>query len=180
MADEDLGMDENTASAGPAKKGLMGGLLPTLLKWIAIAIGAIIVIVTVVVITLHVVGGNTTAQTTIPVAQEYSGRRETLDWFTSIGSIRTKTSDAVPASVLVEVVLGYKKDDKSAATEITARLIEIKDFLRRYFTEKRADDLRPMNEEKLKIEIRNSINDDILSNSKIKDVRFLSLEVIEQ
>ncbi|HIW36822.1 MAG TPA: flagellar basal body-associated FliL family protein [Candidatus Treponema faecavium] len=180
MADEDLDMGEETTSTAPAKKGLMGGFLPMLLKWIAIAIGAIIVIVTVVVITLNVMGGNTTAQQTIPIAEEYSGRRETLDWFQAVGTIRTRTSDAVPASVMVEVVLGYRKEDKAASTEITERLVEIKDFLRRYFTEKTAAELQPMNEEKLKIEIRNAINDDILSNSKIRDVRFLSLEVIEQ
>ena len=43
-----------------------------------------------------------------------------------------------------------------------------------------AEDLRPRNEEKRRIEIRNAINDDILSSSKIRDVRFLSLQIIEQ
>ena len=58
--------------------------------------------------------------------------------------------------------------------------IEIKDYLRRYFTELTVEDLRPRNEEKRRIEIRNAINDDILSSSKIRDVRFLSLQIIEQ
>lgn len=182
MADDDLGFDDSSEGAGGAEKKSkgLGGLLPSLLKWVAIALGAIILIVTVVVITMKVVGGNTTQQASIPVSQEYVGKREVLDWYTSLGQISTKTSDALPASVIVEVVLGYKKEDKAASTEITSRQIEIKDFLRRYFTEMTVEDLRPKNEDKRRIEIRNAINDDILSSSKIKDVRFLSLQVIEQ
>ena len=76
--------------------------------------------------------------------------------------------------------MGYKKDDKTTSTEITQRTVELKDFLRRYFTQKSADELRPQNEEELRIEIRNAINDSILSSSKIKDVRFMQLDVIQQ
>ena len=97
-----------------------------------------------------------------------------------MGSIRTKTSDVNPASVIVEVVLGYKKDDKATSTEITQRTVELKDFLRRYFTQKSYEELKPQNEEALRIEIRNAINDSILSSSKIKDVRFMTLDVIQQ
>ncbi len=181
MADDDLSLDDNeVGAASPEKKGGIGGLLPTLLKWIAIGIGAIILIVTVVVLTMKIVNSNSPTTSSIPVSQEYAGKREILSWYSSLGQIRAKTSDSIPASVLVDVVLGYKVDDKVTSTEITQRQIEIKDFLRRYFTEKTIQELKPQNEEKLRIEIRNSINDDILSNSKIKDVRFLTLEVIEQ
>ena len=117
---------------------------------------------------------------TVPVSPEYTSKRELLSWYNSIGSIKTKTCDEIPASVIVEVVLGYKIDDKTTATEITQRQIEIKDFLRRYFTGKTAEELRPNNEAKLQMEIRNTINDDILSTSRIKDVKFLTLDVLEQ
>lgn len=183
MADEDsLSMDDGElGGSAPEKrsKGL-GTLLPTLLKWIGIAVGAVLLIVTVVVITMKIMGSNNSAQSAIPSSAEYVGKREVLSWYSSLGSIRTKTSDTLPASVVVEVVLGYKIDDKATSTEITSRQIEIKDFLRRFFTEKTVSELRPQNEDKLRIEIRNSINDDILSTSKIKDVRFLTLEVVEQ
>jgi len=182
MADDDLGFDDNNESTGGVEKKSkgLGGLLPSLLKWIAIILGAIILIVTVVVITMKVVGGNTSQQAVIPVSPEYVGKREMLDWYQSLGQISTRTSDTIPASVIVDVALGYKKDDKATATEITGRQIEIKDFLRRYFTEMTVEDLRPKNEDKRRIEIRNAINDDILSSSKIKDVRFLTYQVIEQ
>lgn len=180
MADDDLGLDEGGASAPAGKGGGLGSVLPNILKWVAIAIGAIILIGTVSFVVVKLVTSNTTNMQTIPVAGEYVPSREILDWYSAIGVIRTRTSDPVAATVSVEVVLGYKKEDKVAATELTARLIEIKDFLRRYFTAKTAAELQPVNEDKLKIEIRNAINDDILSGSKIREVRFLSLDVISQ
>ena len=57
-------------------------------------------------------------------------KKEILDWYTSLGAIRTKTSDELPASVVVDIALGYKKEDKATSTEITQRTIELKDFLR--------------------------------------------------
>ncbi len=177
--DDDLDMGDDGDASAP-KKGGGGGFLPTLLKFIALGLGAVILIVTVVIVTMKIMGGNNTQQVTVPVTEEYSATRELLDWYTSLGSLRTKTSDAVPASVVVDVVLGYKKEDKATSTEITQRSIELKDFLRRYFTQKTAEELAPQNEENLKIEIRNAINDQILSSSKIKDVRFMQLDVIAQ
>ena len=181
MANESMDFEDNETTGESEKKSKgIGGLLPTLLKWVAIVLGAIILIVTVVVITMKIVGGNTSQQAVIPVSQEYGSKREVLDGYTSLGQISTKTSDSIPASVIVEVVLGYKQADKAASTEITQRQIEIKDYLRRYFTQRTVEDLRPRNEENRRIEIRNAINDDILSSSKIRDVRFLNLQIIEQ
>lgn len=94
--------------------------------------------------------------------------------------IRTSTSDPVPASVSVTIALGYKKEDKAASTEITERRIEIIDFLRRFFSEQTVEDLRPQNEEVLRQQIRDQINDDILSNSRIRDVRFTGKDVVQQ
>ena len=177
--DDDLDLDGDSGGAPAKKKGGVGGLLPTLLKWVALGLGAVILIVTVVIVTMKIMGGNTSQQAVVPVSEEYDTRKEILDWYSSLGSIRTKTSDSDSATVMVDVVLGYKKEDKATSTEITQRTVELKDFLRRYFTQKTAEELAPQNEENLKIEIRNAINDSILSSSKIKDVRFMQLDVIK-
>ena len=116
----------------------------------------------------------------VPQGEEFVQNREVLDWYTSLGQIQTKTSDVNPGSVMVDIVLGYKKDDKATSTEITQRTVELKDFLRRYFTQKTVAELMPQNEESLKIEIRNYINDSILTSTKIKDVRFMKLDVVQQ
>mgnify|MGYP003447980304 FL=1 len=81
MADEELDSelgDDAGMSSGPAKKSGMGGLLPTLLKYIALALGAIILIVTVVIITINVMGGNKTRQVQIPISEEYKEYAEEL------------------------------------------------------------------------------------------------------
>ena len=181
MADDGLdGLEDGGTSASSGKKGGMGGALPGLLKWVAIALGAIILIVVIVVVTVNILNKNTTSTPSIPISDEYVTQREILDWYTSLGAIRTKTSDDISASVVVDIALGYKKDDKATSTEITQRNIELKDFLRRYFTEKTIAELKPQNEQKLKIELRNAINDEILSTSKIRDISFLQLDVLEQ
>jgi len=178
MSDQDdinLEGEEAAAGSGGQKKG--GGMLPQLLKWIAIVLGSLVFIVTVVVVTVSIMGGSGKNQTAVPVSEEYTGLREVFQWYTAVGTIQTRTSDAIPASVVVEMAFGYT-DEKTTPTELTSRLIELKDFLRSYFQQKTAAELR--NEEKIKIEIRNSINDNILSNSKIKDVRFTKYEIVEQ
>ena len=137
-------------------------------------------IVTVVIITMNVMGGNKTRQTQVPISEEYKEYAEELDWYQSLGEIQTRTSDASHASVLVNIFLGYKKEDKVASAEITAQKIPIRDFLRNYFADKSVEELSPKNEERLKIEIRNEINDRILNKSKIRKISFDKLQVVVQ
>lgn len=179
MADDDeLNLEGGDAAAADsgAKKG--SGMLPMLLKWVAIVLGALIFIVTIVVVTVNIMGGAGKNQTVIPVSEEYTGLREVLQWYQAVGSIQTRTNDTIPASVIVDIALGYNLDDKATPAELSSRLVELKDFLRSYFRRKTAAELR--NEDKVKIELRNAINDNILSKSKIKDVRFTKYEIVEQ
>ncbi len=58
--------------------------------------------------------------------------------------------------------------------------VEIKDFLRRYISEKEAKDFRNTNnEDQLEEEIKNGINEKILSSGRIRDVVFQQKDVIE-
>ena len=120
-------------------------------------------------------------QTSVPVSLEYQEEREIYDWYTSLEQIRTQSNDELPASVVVQVALGYKKDDKVTSTEITQRTVEIRDFLRRYFSERTYEELKPQNEKNLSIQIRDQINDDILSRkARIRDVKFVTKDVVKQ
>ncbi len=178
MSDQDdinlEGGDSDVGGGG--KKG--SSLIPQLLKWVAIVLGALIFVVTVVVVTVNIMQGKGKNQSSVPVSEEYTVNREVLQWYTAITTIQTRTSDSIPASVVADIALGYTMDDKVTPSELTARLVELTDFLRSFFQHKTAAELR--NEDKIKIEIRNSINDNILSKSKIKDVRFVKYEIVEQ
>lgn len=182
MADENDDLDLGSSSDSGSSKGKGGfkSLIPQLFKWLIIGVVAVILVVTIVIITLSIREKNGKTQTSIPVAQEFTEKREIFDWYTSLEQIRTTTADPIPASVIIQIALGYKKDDKAASTEITQRTVEIRDFLRRYFSEKTEEDLRPQNEELLRQQIRDQINDDILSNSKIRDVRFTTKDIVKQ
>ena len=180
MADENAADDlggEDLGGGTATKNSGAKGAFTQLLKFILIGIAAVILIVTIVVITTIVLNKGGRSQTVIPYSEEYTVQRETYDWYTSLDQIRTSTSDPVPASVSVTIALGYKKDDKAASAEITARRIEIID---KVISEKLAVELRPQNEEVLRQQIRDQINDDILSSSRIRDVRFTAKDIVQQ
>ena len=102
MADEDSGIDlgeDSETAAAPAKKGGLGGILPTILKYVALALGAIVLIVTVVIITMNVMGGNKTRQTQVPIIKKLRQTKKSFPCFVYIKfctalfkkSIRCKT-----------------------------------------------------------------------------------------
>lgn len=183
MADEnanltdDQGMDEGLGVDSPIK-AKKGGLVSTLLKYIALALAALIFIVTIVVITVNLMSKRGKSQSQYPIAEEYRDSREILQYYSAIGQVKALTRDVIPGTVIVNIELGYPANDKTTPQELTARLVELKDFLRAYFQKKTVAELRQ--EEKIKIEIRNEINDNILSKSKIKGVAFTQYDIIEQ
>ncbi len=125
---------------------------------------------------------STTEVTSIPSSDEYvSSQREIFDWYTSLGIIQTKTCDNPPATVRIDVAFGYNKDDKNTSIEITNKTVEIKAFLRRYFSEKTAEELKNTNnEDLLEKEIKDGLNDKIFTSGKIRDVVFQQKDIIEQ
>ena len=176
----DLGEGEGLGVDTPSRKGRgLGALLPTLLKYVAIGVGAIILIIVVILIVDKVRGPSGASATVVPATQAWQGRRPEYSWFSSLPQIRTRTSDTVPRSVVVKVVLGYDKDSKVAQNEITNRSYELRDFIRSYFSRKRADDLLPENETKIKIEMIEQINSTILENARIRELLFEQLDVVE-
>ncbi len=184
MADEDdmgIGDDGADAAVATSSGSSSGGFVPMLLKWVAIGLAGILLIVVVVYFTGMILGWNdvATGTTVIENPEEYSVAQEPLDWYTPLDfKVRTVSDDSV--QVVAKIYLGYKKDDKTASSDISAQLIPIKDFLRRYFRGRTAEELLPQNEDSIRIEIRNAINDNILTNSKIKDVRFEQFDTIVQ
>lgn len=184
MADnrDELDLDGSEASGGeggPKKPSGLASLLPNLLKFIAIGVGALIFIATVSVITFNILNGSGKSQTNLPTADPYNAARPQYSWFTTIGVIRTRTKDPTPYSVVVNMIIGYDLNDKNAQTELTNRLYELKDFVRNYFSSKTAAELRTENEEQLKIEIKEQLNTRILEKAKAREILFQQLDVVE-
>lgn len=168
------------AGSTPKKASGLAALLPNILKFAAIGLGALIFIVTVSVITFNIMnkGGKSQTSVTDPTSP-YIGKRPEYAMYTLIGSVSTKTKDPANHSVTVDMILGYDLNDQAAQTELTSRQYELKDFVRRFFSGKYAADLAPEKEEQLKKEIREQLNTRFLDTAKVRIVLFNKLDVME-
>ncbi|MCL1835910.1 MAG: flagellar basal body-associated FliL family protein [Treponema sp.] len=181
--DLDIGDGESpeASSAPKKKKGGLGALLPTILKFAAIGIGALIFIVTVSVITVNVVnkGGKAQTQSADP-SSPYIGRRPIYSWYTDIGQVNTRTRDVTTShTVMVVMNIGFDRDDAAASGELSQRKNELQEFVRRYFAGKYAAELGPENEERLKQEIKNHLNTRLLDTARVREIAFITLNVNE-
>ncbi|MDR1095122.1 MAG: flagellar basal body-associated FliL family protein [Spirochaetaceae bacterium] len=164
---------------GKKKKGAgqLSKLLPTLLKFVGIGLGAVILIITVSVITYNLLAKGGKQQTAVPATESYLGTKPQYQMFRTIGAITTRLNDAY--TVRVDMIIGYDENDTAAGTEFTARQDEIRDFLRRYFRAKTSGDLRPENEEQVKREIREQLNTQILDKARVRIILFNTFDVME-
>lgn len=111
------------------------------------------------------------------VLQQNTMERD-LSWV-SLSKITANSADLQSVPLILEVSLGYSKESLAASEEIRDKTIEIKDLIRSYFSQKSVKDIKPQWQDRYKIEIRDSINTKILKKSKISDIRFDTLEVLQ-
>nr|DAF85261.1 MAG TPA: flagellar basal body-associated protein [Siphoviridae sp. ct8aS59] len=109
----------------------------------------------------------------LPVVDEYKADAAVYSW-TADFAAENKTADG--AAFSLSVSFGYKTDDKATITEIMAQKDIITVYLRQFIAQKSAADLSPKKEDSLQTEIKNAVNDEILSSSRIRAVRFNSLK----
>lgn len=107
---------------------------------------------------------------TVPNSENISQNRDVLSWSKEIAA-ENKTSDG--GKVSLSVVLAY--NDKNTATEITAQNDTIAVYLKNLIAQKTTADFSPKNEAALQAEIRDYINDNIITG-RVRDVRFMDLD----
>ncbi|GHU97149.1 hypothetical protein FACS189483_02270 [Spirochaetia bacterium] len=177
---EQSAADGSEDSSKKKKGAALAVLLPNLLKWGAIGLVALILVVTVAIITVRLTVKGGQPQTAVAEsASPYTGSRPQYQPYDSIGQIRTRTKDATPYSVVVEMVIMYDMNDKVAQDEFNTRRFELKDFVRSFFSSKYAAELQPDNEARLKQEIIEALNTRVLDKSKARIVTFNQLDVME-
>ncbi len=177
--DQGLNLNEEAGAAqAPVRaKGGGAGIL-RLLMWIGIALGAVIFVVTVVIVTVNIINKQGKPMTQVALGETYQRATPEYEYFTTIGEIRTRTTDVEPSSIVVKINLGFEKGDKDTPTMLTARIHQMRDELRRYFSATTAQYLEPRNEERIKEEIREKLNN-MLAKPAIKEVLFEKLDVIK-
>jgi flagellar FliL protein len=182
MSDSDeLDLDDGDSTSGGAQKKTSGlaALLPNLLKFVAIGLGAVIFIITVSVITHNILNRAGRPQTVIPIASPFIGERPTFSAFDGIGPINTHTNDPVPFMVMVNMVLLYDLNDAAAFSELNGRLHELRDFTLFFFRGRRADELRPENVPRIRREIMEHLNTRVLNSARVRDVMFSQFDVMQ-
>jgi flagellar FliL protein len=177
--DLDGGDSSELDSSKSKKPSGLAALLPNLLKFVAIGLGALIFIITVSVITYNILNTRGQSQTVMPSNSPFQGARPQYSFYTNIGSIRTATKDPVPYAVVVDMVLGYTENDNAAMTEMNARLYELRDFVRSFFRTKMASELQPENEARLKQEIIEHLNQRVFNNARVRIITFNQLDIME-
>jgi flagellar basal body-associated protein FliL len=82
-------------------------------------------------------------------------------------------------TVVVDMLIEYDLNNNAAATELTGRVNQLRDFTRNYFSGKHYTELEPENEAKLKQEIREILNTSYLDTAKVRGVLFNKLDIME-
>jgi len=181
MGDEDIYAEEDVTGGQDLEVGKKRGFIPAFilksLKWVALGLAAIIFIVTVVVVTMRIMGRGAAGQTTQPVSEAYEAKPPQYSWY-ALEEIRTRTADKNPSTVIVTAKLGYEKDNKEMQTELIAQRELIYDMMRQHLSTKTAAELTPQNEEQIKEELRRKING-ILSVTTVERIVFMDYNVFE-
>ena len=167
-----------TGAAPPAKAKGAGPGIARILMIVGIGLGAVIFIVTVVVITVSIVNKQGKAAPTMTKTESYQAATPILQYVGTIGEIRTRTSGPEPSSVAVKIQIGLEKEDKETPVEINERMPQLRDFLRRYFTGKSAEELTPDKEPIIKDQIKQELML-ILGKETIKEILFDTLNVVK-
>ncbi|MDR1787514.1 MAG: flagellar basal body-associated FliL family protein [Treponema sp.] len=177
--DVNLDEEEQTEEADQKKKkGGLGALLPTILKFAAIGLGALVFIVTVSVVTYMLMSRGGQSQTVIPENSPYMSTRPEYSTKNLGAPVRTSTKDEIPYSVVVDMRIAYDLNDNAANTELTSRTEELRDFVRSYFRNKTAAELQPENEGRLKRDIIELLNTRYLNVAKVRAIYFDQLDVM--
>ncbi|HSV56953.1 MAG TPA: flagellar basal body-associated FliL family protein [Magnetospirillaceae bacterium] len=177
--DQGLNISEDGGTAPvPARAKGGGARILRLLMWIGIALGAVIFVVTVVIVTVNIINRQGRPMTQVLVGEIYQRATPQFEYFTTLGEIRTRTIDNEPSSVVVTINLGFDRGDRDTPAMLTARIHQMRDLLRRYFSSATAQDLDPRNEKRIKEEIREKLNN-LLARPSIREVLFERLDVIQ-
>ncbi|MCL2599782.1 MAG: flagellar basal body protein FliL [Treponema sp.] len=102
-----------------------------------------------------------------------------LSWFTEIGPIDTQTWDTPQHMVSVAMRIGFEEGDSATLSELSGRRIELRDFTRRYFAGRSAEELRPENEARIRMEIIDMLNTRYLAGARVRAIAFDRLDVME-
>jgi flagellar FliL protein len=183
MADEMFDDDSDVvgaeeAQSGEKRVGFLSGVLIQVLKWVGIILGAVIFIVTVVVVTVNFLNRGNVSQTRIPTSEEYRAESPIYSWFEQIGELRGSTGDEVRTTYIVEPFLGYDGSNEALVTELIDRRIQLIGIFNDYFGSRTTDELQGQNNKiKVEQELKDQINR-IMRSGRVDEIVFGSYQFL--
>lgn len=174
VSSDDVGGDKGS---GGQKVGFLPAIVIQILKWAAIIVGAIIFIVTVVVLTLRLMGAGQPGQDRVERSELYEGPPPEYSWYQEIPELRGVTRDEVPRTFVIEVRLGYELEESAVSNALIGQTIPLTDMLNTWFASQYADYLiditnREEIRSKLLGEIRKIVPD-------VRQVAFTKYQVLD-
>jgi len=176
MEGDDAGGGEAKESA--KKPAFASAMLMQILKWVAIILGSVIFIVTVVIVTISIMGVGQQKTERVAESPEYEAVVPILGWYGSIAELRGVTIDQPKHTFVIQIQIGYGKDDPTMEPQIAERKVQITDMLLTWFSKQSADYL-------VNIENRNEIRETIkaeinhMLEKPIQDIRFTSFQILD-
>jgi len=175
---EDVGAGgEETAPEGK-KAGFLPSFLIRILKWVAIGLGFVILGVTTTVITFNLVNRGKSGTALPALSEEYQATQEPLQYDDSLEEIRGVTSDEEPAIFSAKISMGFDKESKTIAFELSERNREIQNLIFLYLSNKTKAELKPERYRQIQEELANNINK-VMREGKIKEVTFREFVVAQ-
>lgn len=125
----------------------------------------------------HIVNSDKDNKVLTKIENEYIGKREVLSWYSSLGAINI---DKENYNLEIEVVIGYEQNNQMINQKITNNNNEIILFLTDYFNEIDCSVYTVKDEDKIREDIKNGLNNGIFNEQIISDIRFLAFNIIKE
>ncbi len=171
----DLNNELNVETTSTKKNRLVPEIIIKILKWTALGLFAIIFVSTISWIVFKISEGG--KRNPAPSSSDiYIGTPEPLDWYKTLGEIRSSTKDSPPATVIVSVHFGYEKGNKIISQSISDQIPLLRSEVRKYFDSKYKSELA--NEDILCSDIKQIVNN-IIGGQGIDKVVIDSKNIVE-
>lgn len=175
MADDMFDADDDVVGAeeaqpGQKRVGFLPGVVIQILKWVGIILGAVIFIVTVVVVTVNFLGRGSANQTVVPQSEDYRAEVPIYAWFEQVGELRGSTADQQRTTYIVEPFLGYNGENNALVNELIQRKIQLVGIFNDYFGARTVDELQgPARQQAVELELLEQINR-TLRDGRVEDI----------
>ena len=178
VAPEDVGGGGETPEApgGGKRTGFLPGVVITILKYAAIALGIIILVATTTLITFNIVNGRKTTEPAIGTRELYASGRPELTYY-ELGQVRGSTADEVMTIFSGGVYIGYDGEKKEIADDLVKRQRQISNTITIWLAKKTYQELRPDRLEQIQESLVVVVNG-VLSKGKVQEVLLDGFQVV--